>query len=184
MKGWICERDRGFKGSGRGGAFSRRKPRHSGEERPGRREGGKWRGPEARALFARNNDSQPRHLRGRRFRRPSPRGRTTEAVPLREPGRSRLTPSAVPDPGGAALLARRLNGSRLRASASADADSPAAAEVAAALPWRSIGAPSRPAPIRSSRHCRPSQPPSAASPSSQPAERKRTRTAASSVAPT
>lgn len=108
---------------------------------------------------------RPGHLRGRLFRRPSPRGRTTEAVPLREPGRSRLTPSSAPDPGGAALLARRLSGSRLRASASADADSPAAAEVAAALPWRSIGAPSRPAPIRSCRRCRPSQPPSAASPS-------------------
>lgn len=33
--------------------------------------------------------------------------------------------------------------------------------MAAALPWRSMGAASQPAPIRSSHRCRPSQPPSA-----------------------
>lgn len=120
--------------------------------------------PRAGTARGRTTTAAPGHLRGRLFRRPSPRGRAAEAEPPREPGRSRLTPSSAPDPGGAALLARRLSGSRLRASGSADVDSPAAAEVAAALPWRSIGAPSRPAPIRSSRRCRPSQAPSAALP--------------------
>lgn len=139
--------------------------------------------PRAGTASARTTTAVPGHLRGRLFRRPSPRGRAAETEPPREPGRSRLKLSAGPDSDGAALLARRLSGSRLRASESAD--SPAAAEVAAALPWRSIGAPNRPAPIRNSRRCRPTQAPSAASPPPRsPLERKRTPAAASSVAPT
>lgn len=139
--------------------------------------------PGAGTASARTTTTVPGHLRGRLFRRPSPRGRAAETEPPREPGRSRLKLSAGPDSDGAALLARRLSGSRLRTSESAD--SPAAAEVAAALPWRSIGAPNRPAPIRNSRRCRPSQAPSAASPPPRsPLERRRTPAAAFSVAPT